>query len=281
MTERLRTAAVIGWPISHSRSPLIHGYWLKRYGIAGAYERRPVRPEELPAFVVSLRSGDLAGSNVTVPHKEAVLVLVDEADDIARAIGAANTLWVRGGRVLATNTDAHGFIANLEAAFPDWRVGPGVPFVVGAGGAARAVIHALKGAGATRIRIANRSPQRAHDLAAFFGSGIEVVAWQDRTRGLGDVGLLVNTTTQGMAANPALDLTLDGLPPRAIVYDLVYVPLRTPLLAAAEARGLRTLGGLGMLLHQAVPGFEHWFGRRPEVTDELFTLVAADIEGGH
>lgn len=273
------TATVIGWPINHSRSPLIHGYWLKHYGIAGAYERRPVKPEELPAFVSLLRRGDLIGSNVTVPHKEAVLALVDEADGIARAIGAANTLWTENGRVLATNTDAHGFIANLDAALPEWKNTARVPFVIGAGGAARAVLYALKEAGCDQIRLTNRSPQRAHELARHFGTAVDVVDWVERADRLNDVGLLVNATTQGMASNPPPDLPLKGLLGSAIVYDLIYTPLRTSLMVAAELRGLTTLGGLGMLLHQAVVGFEHWFGRRPEVTDELFRLVAADIEG--
>ena len=274
----MRTATVIGWPISHSRSPLIHGYWLKRYAIEGVYERRPVRPEELPEFVNLLRRGEFAGSNVTVPHKEAVLALVDDADEIVRAIGAANTLWTESGRVLATNTDAHGFLANLAGAFPDWRRGAGVPLVIGAGGAARAVLYSLKDAGCEHIRLTNRSPGRAQDLARHFGPGIELVDWNERAASLGDVGLLVNTTTLGMASNAPLELSLDGLPATAIVYDLVYVPMRTPLLIAAEGRGLRTLGGLGMLLQQAAVGFERWFGRRPEVTEELFRLAAADIE---
>jgi len=275
----MRKATVIGWPISHSRSPLIHSYWLKRYGIEGAFERLPVKPEDLGAFVTVLRRGDLVGSNVTVPHKEAVLDLVDEADELACAIGAANTLWIEQKRVLATNTDAHGFLANLDAAFPDWLQTAGVPIVVGAGGAARAVLFALKSAGCGHIRLANRSPQRADDLARYFGPSIEVVPWEDRAALLGDAGLVVNSTTLGMASNPPLDLPLAGLPTHAIVYDLVYVPLRTPLLRTADSLGLRTLGGLGMLLHQAVPGFERWFGRRPEVTPELFQLVTADIEG--
>jgi len=275
----MRTATVIGWPINHSRSPLIHEYWLRRYGLSGTYERRPVRPEELPAFVESVRQGEFIGGNVTVPHKEAVLKLVDEADSIASAIGAANTLWTEKGRVLATNTDAHGFLANLVAVYPDWQQGLGTPMVIGAGGAARAVLHALKGAGCDRIRLTNRSPGRARELARYFGTGIEVVDWRDLSTGLGNASLLVNATTLGMASNPSLDLTLGNLLATAIVYDLVYVPLRTPLLVSAEARGLRTLGGLGMLLHQAVVGFERWFERRPEVTDELYQLIAADIEG--
>jgi shikimate dehydrogenase len=274
----VRTATVIGWPISHSRSPIIHGYWLKRYGIAGAYERRPVRPEELPKFVASMRRGDIIGSNVTVPHKETVLRLVDKSEEIVRAIGAANTLWLEDGRICATNTDAHGFLANLGAAFPDWQQGACLPLVIGAGGAARAALYALIGAGCQRIRLVNRSPARARELAAHFGKAVEIVDWSERAAELGAVTLLINTTTQGMGANAALDMPLGGLPPAAIVYDLVYVPLRTPLLLAAEARGLRTLGGLGMLLHQAVPGFERWFGHRPEVTQDLVGLVVADIE---
>jgi len=275
----MRIAAVIGWPISHSRSPLIHRYWLRRYGIEGDYQRRPIRPEDLPSFVQTIRSGELVGGNVTVPHKEAVLALVDDVDDVARAIGASNTLWRQGGRVFATNTDAHGFVANLEAAFPGWWNEPGVPFVVGAGGASRAVLHAFLSLGIERIRLCNRTQARALELAAHFGTGIEVVDWFDRVKRLSDVSLLVNTTTQGMASNPPLELSLDSLPVSSIVYDLIYAPLQTPLIAAARARGLRTLGGLGMLLHQAAPGFEQWFGQRPEITDELFRLVVADIEG--
>ncbi len=274
----MRKAAVIGWPISHSRSPLIHGYWLKQHGIEGSYERRPVKPEELPAFIAGLRRGDLAGCNVTVPHKEAVLKLVDDADATARAIGAANTLWMDGGRLRATNTDAHGFLANLEAAYPDWCDRPGIPLVVGAGGAARAVIHALRGAGCKTILLTNRTRARADELVDYFGDDVQALDWDRRRDGVADCSLLINTTTQGMAGQAALDVPVDALNPLSIVYDLVYVPLKTPLMTAAEARGLRTLGGLGMLLHQAGVGFEHWFGAKPQVTDELYRLVAADIE---
>lgn len=274
----MRKAAVIGWPISHSRSPLIHGYWLKQHGIEGSYERRPVKPEELPAFIAGLRRGDLAGCNVTVPHKEAVLKLVDDADATARAIGAANTLWMDGGRLRATNTDAHGFLANLEAAYPDWCDPPGIPLVVGAGGAARAVIHALRGAGCKTILLTNRTRARADELVDYFGDDVQALDWERRRDGVADCSLLINTTTQGMAGQAALEVPVDALNPLSIVYDLVYVPLKTPLMTAAEARGLRTLGGLGMLLHQAGVGFEHWFGAKPQVTDELYRLVAADIE---
>jgi shikimate dehydrogenase len=277
----MKKACVIGWPISHSRSPLIHGHWLTQYGIAGSYERVPVKPEELPSFVERIRRGELAGSNVTVPHKEAVLQLVDEADGVARDIGAANTLWRDGGRVLASNTDAYGFICNLNAHHPQWRDAPGIPQVIGAGGSARAVLFALKQAGCRRIRLVNRTRERAEQLAAHFGAGIDLVTWEERALELRDISLLVNTTTQGMASNPPLDLALEGLPAAAIVYDLIYVPLVTPLLAAARARGFATVGGLGMLLHQAVPGFERWFGRRPEVTETLLRLVEADIAGAH
>ena len=274
----MRKAAVIGWPISHSRSPLIHGYWLKKHGIEGTYERCPVKPEEVPAFIDGLRRGDFAGCNVTVPHKEAVLKLVDDADETARAIGAANTLWMEGGRLRATNTDAHGFLANLEAAYPDWRDPPGIPMVVGAGGAARAVIHALRGSGCRNILLTNRTRARADELVDYFGDNVEALDWGIRRAGVADCSLLINTTTQGMAGQAALDVPVDALNPLSIVYDLVYVPLRTPLMRAAEARGLRTLGGLGMLLHQAGVGFEHWFGAKPEVTGDLYNLVAADIE---
>jgi shikimate dehydrogenase len=273
----MRKAAVIGWPISHSRSPLIHGYWLQQYGIEGSYERRPVQPEDLPAFIDSLRRGDLAGCNVTVPHKEAVLKLVDDADATARAIGAANTLWMEGGRLKATNTDAHGFLANLEAAHPDWRDPPGIPLVVGAGGAARAVIHALRRAGCKNILLTNRTRARADDLAGYFGDAVEALDWDRRRDGVADCSLLINTTTQGMAGQDALDVPVESLNPDSIVYDLVYVPLETPLLARAQRQGNRTLGGLGMLLHQAVVGFEHWFGTRPAVTTELHDLVVADL----
>jgi len=272
-------AAVIGWPISHSRSPLIHGYWLEQHGIEGSYERRPVQPGDLPAFIQSVRAGALAGCNVTVPHKEAVLKLVDDTDDTARAIGAANTLWMEDGRLKATNTDAHGFLANLTSAYPDWRHPPGVPLVVGAGGAARAVIHALRCAGCKNILLTNRTRARAEDLVAYFGDDVEALDWDMRRDGAADCSLLINTTTQGMAGQAALDVPIEALNRLSIVYDLVYVPLKTPLIQAAEARGLRSLGGLGMLLHQAGVGFEHWFGAKPEVTDELYRLVAADIEG--
>ena len=275
----MRTATVIGWPISHSRSPLIHGYWLRHYGIEGRYERRPVPPEDLRAFIDVLRRGELAGSNVTLPHKEAVLPLIDETDSFVRSIGAANTLWTESGKVFATNTDTYGFLTNLEMAQPGWQHGKGIPVVLGAGGAARAALHGLLTCGLERVRLINRSPARALALSRHFGGGIEVVGWDDRLRTLGDTSLLVNCTSLGMVGNAPLDLPLARLPASAIVYDLVYVPRETPLLAQAKARGLRTVDGLGMLLHQAVPGFERWFGRRPEVTAGLYRLVADDIAG--
>ena len=275
----MQRSCAIGWPISHSRSPLIHGYWLKRYDIEGSYDRCPVRTEELPAFVERLRQGDFRGCNVTVPHKEAMLALVDTADETARAIGATNTVWVEAGRVHAGNTDAYGFATHLEAAAHGWRQQCRAAVVLGAGGAARAVLHALLAAGVEEIRLCNRSLPRAEALAGHFGSRVKSLPWDGRAAALAGAGLLVNSTTLGMKGSEALDIDLGPLPAHAVVYDLVYVPLRTPLLQAAAARGLRTVDGLGMLLHQAVPGFERWFGRRPEVTPELRQLIAADIEG--
>ena len=272
-----RRACVIGWPISHSRSPIIHGHWLAHHGLEGSYTRVPVRPEDLPAFIASLRDGAYAGCNVTVPHKETVLVLADAADATARTIGAANTLWVEAGKVHATNTDTYGFMAHLERAAPGWR--RDLPAVVlGAGGAARAVLHGLLAAGLPEVRLLNRSAERAVTLARHFGPRIVVGDWAERSARLAGAGLLVNTTTLGMKGAEALDIDLASLPAGATVYDIVYVPLQTPLLAAARARGLVAVDGLGMLLHQAVPGFERWFGHRPEVTDEVRALVVADLE---
>jgi shikimate dehydrogenase len=274
----MQRACVIGWPVEHSRSPLIHRYWLAQYGIDGAYEKEAVRPEDLAGFLGSLEKRGYAGANVTLPHKEAALRLAAVADEPARAIGAANTLWLdQAGRLCAGNTDAYGFITNLEAEAPDWNEGRRPVMVLGAGGAARAILHGLLTEGAARILLTNRTRGRAEDLAKEFGPSVSVVDWVDRGRAFAGCGLLVNATSLGMTGKENLDIDLAALPADAVVADIVYSPLETELLAAARARGNRSVDGLGMLLYQAVPGFERWFGLRPEVTPELRAHVAATL----
>ncbi len=276
----MRRACVIGWPVEHSRSPLIHRYWLKQYGLDGAYEREAVKPEDLPAFLGGLAARGYAGANITLPHKEAVLRLATVADEAARTIGAANTLWLdEAGRLNASNTDAYGFMTNLNAVAPGWNEGRRPVLVLGAGGAGRAVLHGLLAEGASPILLANRTSGRAQELADAFGPAVTVVDWRERDRALLGCGLLVNATSLGMTGKEALDLDLALLPSDAAVADLVYSPLETRLLAAARSRDNRAVDGLGMLLHQAVPGFERWFGVRPAVTDELRAHVAASLGG--
>jgi shikimate dehydrogenase len=277
----MRRACVIGWPVEHSRSPLIHRYWLKQYGLAGAYEKEAVRPEDLAAFLGGLAARGYAGANVTLPHKEAALRLAAVADEAARTIGAANTLWLdAAGRLNASNTDAYGFMTNLNAVAPGWNEGRRPAMVLGAGGAGRAVLHGLLAEGASRILLANRTSGRAQELADAFGPAVTVVDWRERDHALLGCGLLVNATSLGMTGKETLDLDLALLPSDAAVADLVYSPLETRLLAAARERDNRAVDGLGMLLHQAVPGFERWFGVRPAVTEELRAHVAASLGGG-
>lgn len=277
MVEAVCKAFVCGHPIAHSRSPKIHGYWLNAYGINGSYEAIDVSPESFPGFMDSLRSGAFAGGNVTLPNKEAAFLLADRRDAVAEEIGAANTLWVAGGLVHASNTDAYGFSANLDERAPGWDRGQ-TAVVLGAGGAARAVVQALKSRGFGDIRIVNRTVIRALELADRFG-GTASAHGTDACRELcGDADFLVNTTSLGMAGDGALPADPAWLPAGAIVTDIVYVPLETPLLSAAKRLGLKTVDGLGMLLHQAVPGFERWFGTRPVVTDKLRDMIVQDIE---
>ncbi len=276
----MRKAFVIGHPIAHSRSPKIHGYWLKSYGISGSYEAIDVTPDDLPAFLSALREKGFEGGNVTIPHKEAVFAAVNRRDAAAEQIGAVNTLWFDEGNLCAGNTDAHGFAANLDEYVPGWA-GNGPAVVLGAGGAARAVIHALKERGVRDIRIVNRTRARAEELRDQFGAGVSAHGSEATDELSTDTGLLINTTALGMHGNEGLPADPASLPAHAIVTDIVYVPLETPLLAAARQRGLKTVDGLGMLLHQAVPGFERWFGRRPEVTPELRALVVADLGAKH
>lgn len=277
MTSATRSpaACLIGWPAAHSRSPLIHHYWLRMLGIEGGYVIEAVPPDEFGDFVQRLSVRGFVGANVTIPHKERALAL-SKPDDRARAVGAANTLWFRDGELFSTNTDVEGFINNLDACAPGWdRCEEAL--VLGAGGASRAVLFGLIERGIKRVHLANRTMARARALADQFGASVTPVAWDAVGDLLLRAGLLVNTTSLGMKGQPALDLDAGLLPQNALVADLVYVPLQTPLLAAAQARGLKTADGLGMLLHQAVRGFELWFGRRPEVTPELRALVEADL----
>jgi shikimate dehydrogenase len=276
----MRAACVIGWPVEHSRSPLIHNYWLKAHGIDGEYRRELVPREEFAAFVASLAARGYAGANVTLPHKEAALAL-SQPDERARAVGAANTLWFDNGVLRSTNTDVEGFLDNLDACAPLWERNARRAVVLGAGGAARAVIYGLIARGVSRIALINRTADRAQVLRESFGAGVQVTPWQARDAALADADLLVNTTTLGMHGQPPLALDVGRLPGHVIVADLVYVPAVTPLLATAQARGLKTADGLGMLLHQAVRGFTLWFRTKPEVTSELRHLLEADLYAAH
>jgi shikimate dehydrogenase len=275
-SEQIRAACIIGWPVEHSRSPLIHNYWLKHYGIAGAYRREAVPPAQFADFVNNLPARGYVGANVTVPHKAEALAL-SRADDRACAVGAANTLWFEDGVPRSTNTDVEGFLDNLDVCAPHWDRGLSEAVVLGAGGAARAVVYGLVLRGVARIAVANRTPGQAQALRDRFGARVHTVRWDERDGLLADAGLLVNATTLGMEHQPDLALDVGRLPRHAVVADLVYAPLETPLIRSAKARGLRTADGLGMLLHQAVGGFALWFGKKPEVTAALRALVEADL----
>lgn len=270
-------AFVCGHPIAHSRSPVIHSYWLDRYGIAGSYTVIDVAPERFADFLAGLREAGFVGGNVTIPHKQAAFAAVSRRDAAADAIGAVNTVWFEDGILHGGNTDAYGFAANLDERAPGW-VQSRSAVVVGAGGAARAVVHALIERGVGDIRLANRTAGRAVELAARFGGRISVHAMEALPEICADADLLINTTSLGMAGDKGLPADPAWLPDHAIVNDLVYVPLETPLLAAAAARGLKAVDGLGMLLHQAAPGFELWFGRRPEVTPALRDRIVEDLD---
>jgi shikimate dehydrogenase len=271
-------AGVMGWPVSHSRSPLLHGYWLAKYNLPGAYVLLPVRPERLGTALHALPALGFAGCNLTLPHKIEALHIVDRVDAVARRIGAINTIVVESDGTLAGyNHDGVGYLRSLREAHPEWRADAGPVMVLGGGGAACAVVAGLVDAGARELRICNRTAAHAETMAQAIGGPISVVPWGRRTDTLGDVALLVNATSQGMTGQAPLDLDLDALPREALVSDIVYTPLETPLLAAARARGNRTLGGLGMLLNQARPAFHAWFGVMPEITPELSRRVEATI----
>jgi shikimate dehydrogenase len=274
LTGAAKVAGVMGWPVAHSRSPVLHGFWLKEHGIDGAYVPLPVRTENLRRVLQALPLMGFAGCNLTLPHKEDALEIVDEIDLSARRAGAANTIVINDrGRLIGSNTDMFGFLEALRAAVPGWRASSGPATVIGAGGAARAVVAALIDDGVPEIRLVNRTPARAATLAKELGGAVRGVAWEERAAALAGAALLVNATSLGMEDQPALELPLDALPRDAVVNDIVYVPLETPLLAAARARGNGAVDGLDMLLHQARPGFAAWFGVEPRVTPALRQAV--------
>jgi shikimate dehydrogenase len=273
----VKRAFVIGHPIAHSRSPMIHTYWLKRYGIEGSYEAIDVAPHEVPKFFERVRAGEFAGGNVTVPDKETAFGLCDERDDLAEQIGAVNTLVLKGNQIVGFNTDYLGFLGNLDDRAPGWDKRLTTAIVLGAGGAARAVLVALKSRGVKEIRLLNRTLDKAEALAIDLEGPILCGTLGEFDRQAAGVELVVNASTVGMKGSRFEGMDLGKLPKTALVTDLVYTPLVTPLLADAQKLGLRTVDGLGMLLHQAVPGFEAWFGRRPEVTQDLRAMIEATL----
>lgn len=275
MTQQAAAACLIGWPAAHSRSPIIHHYWLRTLGIEGGYSIEAVPPEGFGEFVLHLAAHGYRGANVTIPHKERALQLTTP-DERARAVGAANTLWYDGDTLRSTNTDIEGFINNLDVCAPGWDAAEEA-LVLGAGGSSRAVVFGLLERGVKRVRLANRTLERARAVADQFKGDVVPTLWDDIPAAAAQAQLLVNTTSLGMKGQPPLEIDLAALPANAVVADLVYVPLETELLRTARARGLRTADGLGMLLHQAVRGFELWFGQRPSVTAELRALVEADL----
>ena len=277
----MKGACVIGWPIGHSRSPLIHNYWLKKYGIGAVYEIQPVEAHKVVEFVSSLPASKFIGCNVTIPHKETVFEAVGSVDQIARRLGAVNTVYIRDNKICGTNTDGEGFIASLSHSYPSFRLENKTAVIIGAGGAAKAIIGALLDGGVGRIGIINRTRTRIQNLQKQFGSRLFEVTKTIADDELKSCDLLINATSQGMEGQPPIELDLKNLNSYALVVDIVYTPLETAFLKGARDRGNPTLGGLGMLLHQAVRGFELWFGVKPEVTAELFDLVAADVRKAH
>ncbi len=271
-------AGVMGWPVSHSRSPILHNHWIGELGLRGAYVLLPVQPEQLETALRALPVLGFAGCNLTIPHKVAALSIVNRLDSVAQRIGAVNTVVVEpDGTLTGHNTDAFGFIQSLLDAQPDWRADRGPITVIGAGGAARAILAGLLDQGATEIRLVNRSSDKATEMALEFGSLVRAVSWSERSEALRGASLLVNTTNQGMHGQEALDLELDALPTAALVCDIIYVPLETPLLLKARQRGNPTVNGLGMLIHQARPGFKAWFGAMPQPSAALMDKVLASF----
>jgi shikimate dehydrogenase len=279
--QSARHAVVIGWPISQSRSPVIHGYWLAQHDIPGTYTRRAVRPEALATFLSGMREAGLVGCNITLPHKERAYELIARREASAALIAAGNTVWFEGDQPIIANTDTYGFMQNLAHEVPEWSAHDAPAIVLGAGGAARGIVQGLLAAGVECIFVLNRTRERADDLAQHFKAGVRAADWHDMPKLGPDCCLLVNTTSLGMEGQDRLDIDDRNLDPRAVVADVIYTPLETELLARAKARGHRVVDGLGMLLHQAVPGFERWFGVRPSVTPALRARVVADLQLNH
>jgi shikimate dehydrogenase len=272
-----RRACVIGHPVAQARSPVLHRYWLNEYAIDGDYAREDVPPDKIADFLDRLAARGYVGANITVPHKAAAYLALDEADPVATALKVANTIWLEDGKLHGTNTDVHGFLANLDEVLPDWHLEAEQAVVLGAGGGARAVVYGLLQRDLTRVVVVNRTLARARAFTVEFGERVTAATFDELSAWLQDADVLVNTTSLGMAGQPPLAVDLAPLPASAIVYDIVYVPLETELLVGARTRGLRTVDGLGMLLQQAVPAFERFFGRRPAVTQGLREAVLADI----
>jgi len=274
--QKFVLAGVMGWPVAHTRSPAIHNHWIAQYSLKGAYVQLPVQPQNLEAAIRGLPALGFAGCNITVPHKVNAMQLMDTLHPAARRVAAINTVVVQAdGSLLGMNNDGYGYIQSLRDAQPDWRGDAGPALVVGAGGAARAIVVALLDEGVPEVRLCNRTQEKAQALKDAFGDRVTVVPWADRNSAMAGVRLLVNTTTQGMHGQPALDVALDDLPAEALVSDAIYIPLETPLLAAARQRGHQTVNGLGMLLNQARPAFQAWFGVQPELTPGLIAAVQA------
>jgi shikimate dehydrogenase len=280
-STRFLLAGVMGWPVMHSRSPMLHNYWMQQYGLAGTYLPLAIAPDGLAAALRSLHPLGFAGCNLTIPHKQTAMAIVDEVDTVAKRIGAISCVHVRAdGSLAGTNNDCFGFIHSLKQEQPAWRADAGPAVVLGAGGGARAVCYALMQEGAKEIRIVNRSLERAQTLAGEFavaGVSLQALPWERRHDALAGAAMVVNTTSQGMAGQGALDIKLDALPNTALAADIIYVPLETPLLAAARQRGNPTWNGLGMLLHQARPAWKLWFGLEPQVTVELRELIERSL----
>jgi shikimate dehydrogenase len=276
MADNTRAACVVGWPVKHSRSPLIHNYWIRLHGLDAVYRIEEVPAERFKDFITSLPARGYVGANITIPHKEAALAL-SMPDDRARAVGASNTLWLVDGELHSTNTDVEGFTANLDASVPGWDEGTDEAIVLGAGGSARAIVYGLIERGFAKINVVNRTPERAEALRDRFGAAVQIAHWSAVPHLLARAGLVVNTTSLGMTGQPPLPIDLAPLHRDAVVADLVYAPLETTLLAQARARGLAAADGLGMLLHQAVRGFQLWFGVRPDVTPDLRAVIEADL----